>query len=546
MKFRSAGLMVLLAGLVQAQEMEFQVELMNRVGTDTSRRGDLVTARILSPAGFQGSVVEGKVTEAISGPKIRGKSVLAFAFDTLRHGGTGTPIQARMMSVVNPKEEIDVDAGGRIISRAGGSPPPPSRGTSGLGRALGGLGGGSGARIGGAVDSTASAGARTSAAAPELRFEPGWKFVLKASARSGPALASLVSAPATESASAPASAPAKPAPGAAPVPQPASATSGQPELTAVKAEFIPGDKTIFFDDFTDMTGDEAPPHWKVRGGTAELRTGEGVRQITSTARRTTLTPNLTGLPKNFTMESVMKYNGHGVVVQWTFRGKAGQEVMHMRLGSVYTKMDILFRVGKEIITSQQLVMDWTKPIRQALWLQKGRLRLYLNGERVFDANQIDIGEVASVEADLMTSQSAGQTEKYAGFQSVRFAESFPDFSQVITSAGRYIVRGILFDTDSDRIKPESAPVIKQIAKGLEGNPNLKLLIEGHTDSVGDAAHNLDLSKRRAEAVRAVLVGQFQVDAARLNSAGMGATKPVESNDTPLGRAQNRRVELVRQ
>jgi outer membrane protein OmpA-like peptidoglycan-associated protein len=391
------------------------------------------------------------------------------------------------------------------------------------------------------VDSTANAGARAPAPAPELRFEPGTKFVVKASARSGPALASLAAAPAPAPKAASAAAPA--APPAAP---PAPATSGQPELTAVKAEFIPGDKTIFFDDFTDMTGDEAPPHWKVRGGTAELRTGEGVRQITSTARRTTLTPNLTGLPKNFTMESVMKYNGHGVVVQWTFRGKTGQEVMHMRLGSVYTKMDIFFRVGKEIITSQQLVMDWTKPIRQALWLQKGRLRLYLNGERVFDANQIDIGEVASVEADLMTSQSAGQTEKHVGFQSVRFAESVPDFSQVITSTGRYIVRGILFDTDSDRIKPESAPVIKQIAKGLEGNPNLKLLIEGHTDSVGDAAHNLDLSKRRAEAVRAVLIGQFNVDAARLNSAGMGAAKPVESNDTPQGRAQNRRVELVRQ
>jgi outer membrane protein OmpA-like peptidoglycan-associated protein len=117
---------------------------------------------------------------------------------------------------------------------------------------------------------------------------------------------------------------------------------------------------------------------------------------------------------------------------------------------------------------------------------------------------------------------------------------------VITSTGRYIVRGILFDTDSDRIQPESAPAIKKIALSLEANPTLKLTIEGHTDSVGDAGHNLDLSKRRAEAVRGVLIGQFNVDAGRLSSAGMGATKPVESNDTPQGRSQNRRVELVRQ
>ena len=84
----------------------------------------------------------------------------------------------------------------------------------------------------------------------------------------------------------------------------------------MKAEFIPGDKPFFFDDFTDMTGEEAPPHWKVRGGTAELRTGEDVRQITMTARQVILTPNLTGFPKNFTMESVMKYAGHGVGVIW--------------------------------------------------------------------------------------------------------------------------------------------------------------------------------------------------------------------------------------
>ena len=78
------------------------------------------------------------------------------------------------------------------------------------------------------------------------------------------------------------------------------------------------------------------------------------------------------------------------------------------------------------------------------------------------------------------------------------------------------------------------------------NANLKLLIEGHTDSTGDAAHNLDLSRRRAEAVRGVLMAQFKVDATRLTAAGIGAAKPLDSNDTPAGRAQNRRVEFVKQ
>jgi outer membrane protein OmpA-like peptidoglycan-associated protein len=136
-------------------------------------------------------------------------------------------------------------------------------------------------------------------------------------------------------------------------------------------------------------------------------------------------------------------------------------------------------------------------------------------------------------------------EAVVGLRRARFAESTPDFSKVISS-GRYVTHGILFDTDSDRIKPDSAAVIKMIANGVQGNPGLNLLIEGHTDSSGDAAHNLDLSKRRAEAVKAVLVAQFGIDAARLTTSGLGASKPIASNDSPQGRADNRRVEFVKQ
>jgi len=132
-----------------------------------------------------------------------------------------------------------------------------------------------------------------------------------------------------------------------------------------------------------------------------------------------------------------------------------------------------------------------------------------------------------------------------GIRSVRIAESAPDFSSVINASGKYISHGIHFDTDSDRLKPESAAVIKQVASGLNKNPNLKVEIDGYTDSVGNAGHNLDLSKRRAEAVRSVLISQFGIEASRLTASGFGAGKPISSNDTPDGRAQNRRVEFVK-
>ena len=103
-----------------------------------------------------------------------------------------------------------------------------------------------------------------------------------------------------------------------------------------------------------------------------------------------------------------------------------------------------------------------------------------------------------------------------------------------------------FDTDSDVVKPDSGSVLKMVAYALKKNPALKLLIEGHTDSIGEAPHNLDLSRRRADAVKKVLNGQFGVEEQRLATAGLGATKPLGTNDTPDGRANNRRVEFVRQ
>jgi outer membrane protein OmpA-like peptidoglycan-associated protein len=194
----------------------------------------------------------------------------------------------------------------------------------------------------------------------------------------------------------------------------------------------------------------------------------------------------------------------------------------------------------EDLAATTIPTKYDQPVKENIWIQNGRLRVYINGERVVDVNQVELPPLTGAEL------GPEYGEAKLGYRLVRFAESMPDFSKVITSTGRYVTYGILFDTDSDRLKPESAPVIKSIARGLETNPNLKLVIEGHTDSVGSADHNLDLSKRRAEAVKAVLVSQFKVDAARLTTAGLGATKPIGSNDTPQGRAQNRRVEFVRQ
>ena len=102
----------------------------------------------------------------------------------------------------------------------------------------------------------------------------------------------------------------------------------------------------------------------------------------------------------------------------------------------------------------------------------------------------------------------------------------------------------LFDTDKAMLKPESRPTLDQIAKLLTGQPQLNVFIVGHTDSQGAYDYNLDLSRRRAEAVAAELVKNFRIAQARLRTAGVGFLAPVGSNASDSGRALNRRVELV--
>jgi outer membrane protein OmpA-like peptidoglycan-associated protein len=121
----------------------------------------------------------------------------------------------------------------------------------------------------------------------------------------------------------------------------------------------------------------------------------------------------------------------------------------------------------------------------------------------------------------------------------------PKIAKTLAVQKRVAVYGIYFDFASATLKPESALVLQEIASALRANPSWKIIIEGHTDNVGGEAYNLDLSRRRAISVKDALVTTYHIDAARLSTVGYGYSRPKASNDTPQGRALNRRVELVR-
>lgn len=145
-------------------------------------------------------------------------------------------------------------------------------------------------------------------------------------------------------------------------------------------------------------------------------------------------------------------------------------------------------------------------------------------------------------------EAVAQTVKIA-FQcdvAARHTPALADrLERALLETGRADVFDVYFDFNSERIREESEPTLQQIAVLLRRHPDWRLAIEGHTDSIGGDSANLDLSKRRADAVKSALVAAHGIVGARLATNGHGEARPRDRNDTLEGRARNRRVELVR-
>mgnify|MGYP006365031897 FL=1 len=132
------------------------------------------------------------------------------------------------------------------------------------------------------------------------------------------------------------------------------------------------------------------------------------------------------------------------------------------------------------------------------------------------------------------------------FSNLRVAVGSPDMRSKLMTEGKLVTRGILFDVNSDKIKPESYGTLKEIAAVLTENASVKVKIVGHTDSDGSDVSNLDLSKRRSAAVKNTLTNDFGICADRMETDGKGETEPSDKNTTSEAKANNRRVEFIKQ
>jgi len=325
-----------------------------------------------------------------------------------------------------------------------------------------------------------------------------------------------------------------------------------------KFDFVPGEKVIFYDDFTDGNIGDFPVLWNTTGSgevvTNNLFEGRWFN-LTNDRGATVLDQPIT-LPENYTIEFDVvpqKNQENGNNVAWSFNvlstskpkdinyGLARPGDAAIRFDFAYTTYyHSYYRDGTPELSGNtdkvRLLAD--KKYKISVWVQKERIRLYVDETKVFD-----LPKAMSKNYKFNMVRFDRGTAMFTNF---RIATGLPDTRNKLMTEGKLVTYGIYFDVNKDIVKPESYGTLKEIATILNEVPDVKVKIVGHTDTDGQDADNLDLSKRRAASVKAELVKTFGVKGDRLITDGAGETQPVAPNDTPSNKALNRRVEFIKQ
>jgi len=314
---------------------------------------------------------------------------------------------------------------------------------------------------------------------------------------------------------------------------------GSLSTVSTKFDYVPGDSVILFDDFTEDELGEFPARWRLVQGTFEVAelSGERWLRVTSVDGRVRMKlPAMASLPEFWTLEFDFYSSGPTQQDLTVLGYAAGDNRVWETVFPHATAM--VFRTGS--IFSETPFEGTIAGRHHVMLMARGKaIKVYLDTQRMANVPEIEAASGMPLDIEFRLWSPAKPM-----ITNVRFAEGCRPPKDVLAE-GKLVTHGIHFETGSDVVKPDSAPVLRQIASYMQANPAVKLQITGHTDNVGSPESNLDLSKRRAASVARALSGELAIAADRFATDGKGDTEPMASNTKPEGRAMNRRVEFTK-
>jgi outer membrane protein OmpA-like peptidoglycan-associated protein len=345
--------------------------------------------------------------------------------------------------------------------------------------------------------------------------------------------------------------------------------------SAGKFDFVPGELIIYADDFANDEAGELPVNWNTNG-TGEIVSLDKIpgKWLRLHKQFTYLSRNTKPFGENYTVEFdiVLQLKSNGWMYPEIFFGmfstkdEPNTENAFLKdqnkYASVNTKVYPAEYKGsratlksyletKSYYSSENksygdLEKYYGKPVHVSIQVQKERMRVWMNQEKLFDAPKALPAGALMNQLFFEVSHTNYPEDQYGVYVgNIKVATGKPDTRHKLVEEGKFSTTGILFDVNAATIKSESNAVLKELADVLTKYADIKIKIVGHTDSDGTDAANLELSKKRAAAVKEALAKDFSIDAARMETDGKGESVSVADNKTKEGKAQNRRVEFIK-